>query len=120
MANNEVALIIGATELCRMADGGLFEIKGVQVHVSIHALNARHTCEVAQLVGIGRIHHKGGLATFHGKFVGNLGSQLRRVPNAIRTDAGMLEHNLVDGIRTTGQRKQATAATDKCIKVLEL
>lgn len=62
MANDEVALIIGATELCRMANGGLFEIKGVQVHVSIHALNARHACEVAQLVGIGRIHHKRGLA----------------------------------------------------------
>ena len=62
MANDEVALIIGATELCRMADGGLFKIKGVQVHVSIHALNARHTCEVAQLIGIGRIHHKRGLA----------------------------------------------------------
>ena len=90
------------------------------MHVSIHALNARHTCEVAQLVSIGRIHHKGGLATFHGKFVGNLGSQLRRVLNAICANASMLEHDLIDGIRTTGQRKQATAATDKSIKDLEL
>ena len=47
MTNNKVTLVICATELCRMADGGLFKIKGVQVHVSKHALNARHTCEVA-------------------------------------------------------------------------
>lgn len=52
--------------------------------------------------------------------MGNLGTQLRRVLNAVRTDAGMLEHDLIDGIRTAGQRKQATAATDKCIKVFEL
>ena len=50
----------------------------------------------------------------------NLGAQLRRVLNAVRTDAGMLEHDLIDGIRAAGQRKQAAAATDKCIKVLEL
>ncbi len=48
-----------------------------------------------------------------------MGSQLRRVLNAIRTDAGMLEHDLIDGIRAAGQRKQAAAATDKCIKVLD-
>ncbi len=64
MANDEVALIIGAAELCRMADGGLFEIKGVQVHVSIHALNARHTCEVAQLVISGGFTTKAGLPHF--------------------------------------------------------
>ena len=52
--------------------------------------------------------------------MGNLGAKLRRVLNAVRTDAGMLEHDLVDGIRAAGQRKQAAAATDKCIKVLEL
>ena len=62
MTNNKVALVICATELCRVTNGSLFEIKGVQVHVSIHALNACHTCEVAQLVGIGRIHHKRGLS----------------------------------------------------------
>ena len=62
MTNNKVTLVICATELCRVTNGGLFKIKGVQVHVSIHALNARHTCEVAQLIGIGRIHHKRGLA----------------------------------------------------------
>ncbi len=52
--------------------------------------------------------------------MGNLGSQLRRVLNAICANASMLEHDLIDGIRAAGQRKQAAATTDKCIKVLEL
>ena len=60
VADHEAALLVGAPGRGGVANGGLLEVEGVQVHVAIHPADAGHPGLVAKLVGVGRVHDERG------------------------------------------------------------
>ena len=99
VADDEVAVLIGTAEGGRVADGHLLEVERMQVHVAVHAVDAGHPGGPAELVGVGRVDHKGAAAVGLGKAAGQRGAKVCRVRHAVGAADGVLEDevgNLVD------------------------
>ena len=82
----------------------------MKVHVAVHAAHAGHARLVAQLVGVGRVHHKGRATAPRRKGVRDLRPQLGRVLHAVGAALGVVEKDVVHLVGASRERQQAAAA----------
>ena len=121
VAHDEAAVLIAAAERRGVADGRLLEVERVQVHAAVHALHAGHAREVAELVGVGRVDHEGGLAAGRlRKLVGELRAELRGVLDAVGAVVGVAQHDLVHRVGAARRGEQAAAAPDEGVDAREV
>lgn len=92
----------------------------MQVHVAVDAAHAGHARLVAQLVGVGRVHHEGAASAPPGKGVGDLRAQLGRVLHAVGTARGVVEKDVVHLVGASRKRQQAAAAPDEGVDAGEV
>ena len=92
----------------------------MEVDIPVNALDAGDSGAEGQLVGIGRIHHKAGLAVLPGKAVRQLGAQLGRVLHAVGTARGVVEKDVVHLVGASRKRQQAAAAPDEGVDAGEV
>ena len=110
VADHKAAVLVGAAHRGRVADGRLLEVERVKVHVAVHAAHAGHARLVAQLVGVGRVHHKGRAAAPRRKGVRDLRPQLGRVLHAVGAALGVVEKDVIHLVGASRERQQAAAA----------
>ena len=120
MADHEVAfLVLPAQHVLAVADGGLLQVQGVQVHDAVHALDAGHAGHVLGLVHVRGIDDHGPGAIAGGELVGQLGAQRRRMDDAVGAGAGVLQEQIGHLIGTALHGQQAAAPAHEHIHVLQ-
>ena len=120
VADHEAALLVGAPGGGGVANGGLLEVEGVQVHVAIHPADAGHPGLVAKLIGIGRVHDERGPPDAPRKGAGYLGAELSRVLDAVGPTCGVVKKHVVDLVGAAGKRQEPAAAADEGVDRREL
>ena len=120
VADDEVAVLIGTAEGGRVADGRLLEVERMQVHVAVHAVDAGHPGGPAELVGVGRVDHKGAAAVGLGKAAGQRGAKVCRVRHAVGAADGVLEDEVGNLVDAALHGQQAATAADEGLHVREV
>ena len=92
---DDIALRLIALPLAfGVAQGGLLEVQGVEMDVPVNALDAGDTGQVAELVGVRGVHHKGGFPILCGKLVSQLAPQVGGMLHPVGPPAGMVQQGV--------------------------
>ena len=115
VADHKIAVLIALSHGCSVTDSGLLQVQGMEVDIPVNALDAGDSGAEGQLIGIGRIHHKAGLAILLGEASCQLGSQLSRMLHTIGAPDGMIQQHIIDLIGAALHCQQTAASAHKGI-----
>ena len=80
------------------------------MHIAVHALDTGHAGQRLQLVHVGGVDHEHRAADLVRELLGDLGTQLSGVLNAVGAANSVIQHDLVHAVHAAFHGQQAAAA----------